>query len=132
MRFPYRGAGIGLVMDNRLLLGKRSDHPFYGSWAVPGGGREKNDRDELANAIRELKEETSIDFSKLDAKPICHWTLKFPFFRWTTYYYAIESFSQNLKADEFSELEWVGLDDIKKRHLRPFLGAEVRFLKSHL
>ena len=47
MRFPYHGAGIGLVKDGCLLMGRRSDKPFYGRWAVPGGGRDKVDSDDF-------------------------------------------------------------------------------------
>lgn len=132
MRFPYHGAGVGLILGDRVLLGKRSDHPFYGTWAVPGGGREKCDKDTLANAKRELLEETGIVLDDLNAQKICSWTLRIPFFSWTTYYYRIESFDQSLSPEEFSELEWVLLSEIKKKHLRPFMAAEVRFLKSYL
>ena len=89
MRFPYHGAGIGLVKDGCLLMGRRSDTPFYGRWAVPGGGREKTDPDELATAKREFREETEIDISTIDAECFGSWTLKAPFFSWTTYFYRI-------------------------------------------
>ena len=138
MRFPYHGAGIGLVKDRCLLLGRRSDTPFYGKWAVPGGGRDKSDSDEMATALREFKEETSIDFSDLDTSFICKWTLKAPFFSWTTYFYAVESFDYEPHSDEFSEFEWVPLESLtgnckgRKKHLRPFTRSEVSFLKANL
>ena len=140
MRFPYRGAGIGLVKDGCLLMGRRSDTPFYGKWAVPGGGRDKTDRDELFTAKREFLEETSVDFDKLNTRFICSWTLKVPFFRWTTFFYAVDSFDHALHSDqdEFSEYEWVPLNQLTgqgertKKDLRPFVRSEVRCLVENL
>ena len=131
MRFPYRGAGIGLICDGRILLGKRSDRPFRGQWCVPGGGREKTDSSELATAIREFTEETGVDFSTLDAKPIGSWKLRLPFFSWRTFFYSISDFKESFSLDEFSEIEWVSLDEVgKKKHLRPFTKSEVRCISS--
>ena len=133
MRFPYHGAGIGLVKDGQILLGKRSDHPFYGRWSVPGGGREKGDKTELDNALREFSEETGVDFSTLDAKPLGSWKLRLPFFSWTTFFYAVSTFEVSFSLDEFSEIQWVDLDEIGiKKHLRPFTRSEVRCLSKLL
>lgn len=44
----------------KLLLIKRGDHPFLGSWALPGGFISPNETAYVA-ATRELKEETGID-----------------------------------------------------------------------
>ena len=129
MRFPYRGAGIGLILDGRILLGKRTDRPFKGQWCVPGGGREKPDASELSTAAREFAEETGVDFSSLEAKPIGSWKLRLPFFRWCTFFYSISDFKASFSLDEFSEVEWVPLDEVgKKMHLRPFTKSEVRCL----
>lgn len=136
MRFPYHGAGIGLVMDGCLLMGRRSDTPFYGRWAVPGGGRENTDHDELATAKREFREETGVDFDELETQAVCKWTLKVPFFSWSTYFYTVKAFDFELHSDEFSEFEWVSLDRLtgkgRKKHLRPFTRSEVSFLRHCL
>ena len=133
MRFPYHGAGIGLVKDGSILLGKRDDRPFKGQWCVPGGGREKGDDSELNNAIREFSEETGVDFSSLDAKLIGSWKLRLPFFSWCTFFYSIDNFTASFSLDEFSEIEWVSLDEVgKKKHLRPFTKSEVRRLSKLL
>ena len=140
MRIPYRGAGIGLVKDGCLLMGRRSDRPFYGKWAVPGGGRDRTDPDELFTAKREMKEEMSVDFDSLDSRYICRWTLDVPFFRWTTFFYEIGSSDLDIRLapDEFSEYEWVPLDRLTgkgertKKDLRPFVRSEVRCLLGNL
>lgn len=132
MRFPYRGAGIGLVHDKCLLIGKRSDHPFYGKWAVPGGGREKTDKSEVDTAKRELFEETGIELDKLETRALGSLTIRLPFFRWTSFYFEVKTKDFQLKADEFSDLEWVALDMVKKKHLRPFMKSEVRYLSKKL
>lgn len=133
MRFPYHGAGVGLVKDGCLLIGKRCSKPFYGLWSVPGGEREKGiDRDELATAKRELFEETGIDLNVLEARIVCSWSLRIPFFSWTTFYYEIKELKQELRPAEFSDLEWVKFEDVKKKHLRPFTVAEVRKLIRNL
>ena len=138
MRFPYRGAGIGLMKDGCLLLGKRADTPFYAKWAVPGGGKDRPDPDELFTAKREFREETSVDFDALETRFICRWTLCVPFFRWTTFFYAIDSFDYDPHSDEFSEFEWVPLERLtgkgrdKKKNLRPFTGSEVRCLLNNI
>ncbi|MBO6000345.1 MAG: NUDIX hydrolase [Spirochaetales bacterium] len=136
MRFPYHGAGIALVLDNKILMGKRSDTPFHGTWCVPGGCREKGiDKDDFATAVRETFEETGIVFSDLDATYLGKWTLKAPFFSWSTFFYRITSFDQKLVPFEFYELQWLKIDDIlnktdKKKHFRPFTKSEVQYLLS--
>ncbi len=135
MRFPYRGAGIGLVKDNCILMGKRADRPFYGMWAIPGGGFEKSkDKDELSNAKREFKEETGIDFDSLETDEISSWTLRVPFFSWTSYFFYVKDLDLNeIRPDEFSEIQWVSIDEVlgkgQKKHFRPFTKSEVRTIK---
>ncbi len=141
MRFPYRGAGIGLVKDGFILMGKREGRPFDGLWSVPGGGFEKGlDRDDLSNAEREFMEETGLDLHSLDARPICSWSLVVPFFRWTTFYFHVTDLDLgDARPSEFSELAWVGIDEILgrgqegiKKHFRPFTRSEVRSLARRL
>lgn len=135
MRFPYKGAGIALINNDSVFLGKRSKRPFKNSWAVPGGGFEKDkDNDYLSTAIREMKEETSININFLKAEYLGFWQLKMPFFCWTTFYFYYEGEFNNLKLDEMSQAKWVRYKDIKKLKKRPFCSFEikkaVRLIKS--
>ncbi len=64
-------AAVALVLapagdDPSVLLIKRTDHPedpWSGQMALPGGRREASDHDLLNTAVRETREETSIDLS---------------------------------------------------------------------
>jgi 8-oxo-dGTP diphosphatase len=54
------GTVLGIIKENRILLIKRKNYPFVGLWALPGGRLEHSEHvDE--GALREAKEETSLD-----------------------------------------------------------------------
>ena len=82
----YKNIGIHLVnsiftVDKgivKVLLIKRNNEPFYGYWALPGGGLYNNEL-VLDGAKRELKEKTGISnvdlkmykiFDKIDRSPL--------------------------------------------------------------
>ena len=130
MRFPYRGAGIALLRQKddtfEVLLGKRSVRLFKGCWTVPGGGFEKGrDADDMAAAKREFLEETSAEVP-FDAKTMGKWTLRAPFFKWTTFVMLTEKGDFETHPDEFSELRWTKLGETGKMKTRPFTGPEMR------
>ena len=123
-------------MNGKILLGKRSTTPYSDAWTVPGGSVDKGvDEDELAAAIRELKEETGIDFTKLSVTYLGKWTIRVPFFSWTTYFYEIKELDQTLIPYEFHELLWLDYEDIingsyKDKDFRPFTKAEMKKLRT--
>jgi 8-oxo-dGTP diphosphatase len=61
-------ATVGAVLtrgfgdDNHILLTKRNVEPFKGYWCIPGGHIEQNE-DAVTAVIREVKEETNLDFT---------------------------------------------------------------------
>ncbi len=138
MRFPYHGAGIALAIGKKVLMGRRSDHPFHGMWSIPGGCRERDkDTDELSTAVREFDEETGLSFEALDARYLGKWTLRLPFFSWTTFFYRTDSIDRETIPHEFFELRWLDVSEIlegtdKKKHFRPFTKSEVRSLARYL
>lgn len=56
---------IAVSPDNEILILRRANYmrKFGGKWGFPGGSIDNKDKDEKAAAIRELKEETSIELS---------------------------------------------------------------------
>ncbi len=136
MRFPYRGAGIGLVFEDKILLGLRSKHPFKKTWCVPGGGFDKTkDKDEISNAKREFEEETGVPFNE-SWKFLGSFSLSLPFFSWKTFFYKTDIEIKDFEPDEFYLLKWVHLSNVKKETagfaLRPFAVSEFKKLNSLL
>ena len=59
---PFR-IGVGIILinkKNKIFVGKRKDHPNNNKWQMPQGGVDEGE-DYLKAALRELKEETSIN-----------------------------------------------------------------------
>jgi ADP-ribose pyrophosphatase YjhB (NUDIX family) len=65
-KLPYKGADLAVFGKNddgaySIVLGERAIKPNKGKWALPGGGYDKKDSDDLHNtALREFEEETGI------------------------------------------------------------------------
>lgn len=132
MRFPYKGAGIGLVRDGRILIGIRSKKPFIGKWSVPGGGMEKGET-YLETAMREFCEETSCDLSPMQRSYLGAWTLCLPpFFHWTTFFFKTDDPEPSISPSEFTRLEWISLDEVNSLPCRPFTWFEMRKLRRLL
>lgn len=126
LRFPYRGAGIGLIFDDCILMGKRAQGLFLGTWAVPGGGKEKGES-YLDCAKREFFEETGCNLDVLNPDFLGSWSLNLlPFFKWTTFFYKIDAFDLALKPNEFSELRWIPIKKIRTYKCRPFTYCEIK------
>ena len=53
------------LQTQSVLFIKRKNEPFKDYFALPGGFVDETDKDLKAAAIRELKEETNIDFNNL-------------------------------------------------------------------
>jgi ADP-ribose pyrophosphatase YjhB (NUDIX family)/ribosomal protein S18 acetylase RimI-like enzyme len=62
---PVPGAGVLVEMDDGIVLVKRGQPPFVGSWALPSGYVEADESVEQA-ALRECKEETGLDVQLLE------------------------------------------------------------------
>jgi 8-oxo-dGTP pyrophosphatase MutT (NUDIX family) len=65
--YRYGSAVLLVDRDGRVLLQERDDDvppAGIGRWAIPGGGRER-DEDPLQTALREFQEETTVRLSRL-------------------------------------------------------------------
>ena len=132
MRFPYKGAGVGLVRKGRILIGMRSKKPFIGKWSVPCGGLEKGET-YLEDAMREFYEETGCDLKAMQRSFLGSWTLCLPpFFHWTTFFFKTDISEIKLSPSEFTCLEWISLDEVKSLPCRPFTWFEMRKLRKLL
>lgn len=103
--------------SENIILIKRKNNPYKDHWALPGGFVEYGETVENA-AIRETKEETSIDvtltslvnvYSKPDRDPRGHTV--------TVAYTAKGDFNQMKAADDACDIEIFSKSDLKKIEL---------------
>jgi 8-oxo-dGTP diphosphatase len=96
-----------------LLLIRRKKDPFAGGWALPGGFM---DMDESAAdaAIRELKEETGLDVSRVQQIGAYSEVDRDPRGRVVTVaFYATASESDDFAAaDDAEDAKWFSIDDL--------------------
>jgi 8-oxo-dGTP diphosphatase len=98
----------------RVLLIRRKKEPFAGSWALPGGFVDENER--LADAARrELKEETGVEGAELEqlytagdpGRDPRGWTVS------VAYLAQVDPDSVNpAAADDAEEVGWFPLDEL--------------------
>ncbi|MFH1539722.1 MAG: NUDIX hydrolase [bacterium] len=62
---PLLTVDIAIILEGRVVLIERKNPPFQGMWALPGGFVDVGETVEAA-AVREAKEETSLDVELLD------------------------------------------------------------------
>ena len=124
--------GVGIVLlnsEDKVFVAKRIDNP-KNFWQMPQGGIDKNE-DFLSAALRELKEETSIEnvelIKELDGKTIYElpddllgiiWKGKYrgQEQKWFLMRFKGKETEINLKTrhPEFLEWRWIELDEITK------------------
>ena len=107
------GVVVVLKDDDSLLLLKRPDWVDWGpsKWSFPGGKLERGETPE-EGAVRETKEETTLDVYDLKSVKIC---LDMP----VAIYYT-RNFKGNVKIDfEHDDWAWVAPKDISSYDLAP-------------
>jgi 8-oxo-dGTP diphosphatase len=57
-------ASVALIHDRKVLLIQRTRAPYFGMWSLPGGRLEPDETPEQC-AMREIKEELSLDVYRL-------------------------------------------------------------------
>tara|TARA_Y100000310_G_C20666869_1_gene808031 strand:- start:202 stop:717 length:516 start_codon:yes stop_codon:yes gene_type:complete len=105
-----------IIIDNsKILLVKRVHEPFKGKWAIPGGHMELKEKDTDA-VIREVNEETGLDF-----KPnyFGSYEERFEKIEWFAYVSIFDgSFNgkidkRKLNKKEISDIKWFKFDELK-------------------
>lgn len=113
---PKATTGAIIEKDGKVLLEKRNIEPFKGSWCLPGGHIELNETAEHA-IIREIKEETSLDFKPRffryfdEIMPEIGWHSVVLIFTGD-----VEG-SEEAEPTEVQELKWFGIDEAMKLKL---------------
>jgi len=106
------GASVLPIRDGRVLLAKRAEEPFKGSYDIIGGFMEADELPEVA-AIREAKEETGLDIRIKSLLGIYidrygeggDYTLNL--------HYIGEVVGGEEKAmDDVASLEWISIEDV--------------------
>jgi ADP-ribose pyrophosphatase YjhB (NUDIX family) len=129
-KYPMQSVtGDAVVISNdngteEVLLIKRNTEPFKGCLALPGGHLDPTDADTCETAIRELKEETGIDYahksfpkyhicsgyvgtySKIDRDPRGRYVTS------AYYFYLNDKPEIDIQEDEVQSFEWVNVNDL--------------------
>lgn len=130
--YRYRGAGVAVFKEvdgeTCVLLGRRKYAPFAKRWTFPGGGQEQNESF-LSTSLREFREETGCEIRGRYIKRLGYFRVNKPLFKWqTTLIETEQDFYPVLRSwgIEFSDLKWVGLSEIKKYALHPFVKKAIK------
>lgn len=132
------GFGVMLLRDGMILLGKRHGDPSKadselhgeGTWTMPGGKLEFGESFE-DGALRELKEETSIDTTRKDLKVICLMNNRLPDAHFVTVGMLCENFTgeaQVMEPDEITEWQWFPLNSLPN----PIFFPSEEIIKNYL
>jgi len=126
------GVGLYLINDNRqLLLGLRKSQHGNGTWCPPGGHLEYGESFEQA-AVRETKEETSLEVNEKD---VCVCGVTNDFFKESgRHYITVHLKAQKYKgipkiceSDKCAEWRWFDLTSLPENLFLP----AAQFLKSN-
>lgn len=100
-----------VIKNNQVLLIKRANDPFRGTWALPGGYVNHGEHPTEA-AIRETKEETGIDIKITGISSIMIHDVKKDDKRQMTVFNAIPLSSKISPSDDALEAGWFDLEDL--------------------
>ena len=112
-KIPSLTVDIFIYNENHeFILIQRKNPPFEGSWALPGGFVDYGEKTEDA-AIREAKEETSIDIESVKLFNVYSDPNRDPRERVVTIaYYALVRMQEVKGGDDAAKAEWFALDKV--------------------
>jgi 8-oxo-dGTP diphosphatase len=104
-----------IIAGSKILLIKRGKDPYKNCWALPGGRIERNDKDILFAAKRELKEETNIQDINLEYVKTVGNSHRDPrgFCLTNIFIGKLPEIPKNVRAgDDAVDYEWFNLDNL--------------------
>ena len=114
-RFPT--VDIIIEKDNKIVLIKRKKEPFKGKLVLPGGHVEENETVEEA-AVREAKEETSLDVKLREILGVYSNPKRDPRYPTISTVFITEPISKKIKASsDAAEAKWFEVDKIDFKNL---------------
>lgn len=119
---PYVGVGVVIFRGDQVLLAQRGKPPRQNSWSIPGGAQEIDETVREA-ALREVREETSLEIDLLglvdvvdsinrdaDGRVRFHYTLVDFFAEWRS--------GEATAGDDCPEVCWANLADLDSYNIR--------------
>ncbi|TFG11473.1 NUDIX hydrolase [Candidatus Thorarchaeota archaeon] len=129
---PNPTVDVVITDGNRVVLIQRANEPFKGQWVFPGGFVEYNERVEDA-AIREAKEETSLDIKLVDILGVYSDPDRDPRAHNISVVFVGRSLNGDVKGgDDAAAAEWRNLKDLIPDDLAFDHGLILQDLKSWL
>lgn len=117
-KYPHPAVTADCIVYNiegetlRILLIKRKNEPYKDFWAFPGGFVNIDESAEVA-AIRELKEETGLEVTKIEQLKAYSTPDRDPRERVITIAFIAESKSMDVKGDDDAkEAEWFDIANL--------------------
>jgi ADP-ribose pyrophosphatase YjhB (NUDIX family) len=129
---PNPTVDIAITDGNRVVLVQRANEPFKGQWVFPGGFVEYNERVE-DTAIREAKEETSLDIELVDILGVYSDPGRDPrAHNISTVFVGRKLEGEVMGGDDAAAAEWRDLEDLMPDDLAFDHGLILQDLKSWL
>ncbi|HEC93080.1 MAG TPA: NUDIX hydrolase, partial [Candidatus Atribacteria bacterium] len=116
MKKPIVTCGAIIERDKKILLTKRNIAPYKNYWCIPGGHIEKGEKAKEA-VIREVKEETGLDF---EAKFWKYWDEIIPKIKWHAIVLIFKGQAGGVLSPdrkEVEEIRWFSEKEIRKLKL---------------
>lgn len=135
---PTAGAGVIVLKDNKVLLGKRNEDPAKadsllhgeGTWTLPGG--KLDFREDIVDcAAREAYEETGIKINKEKLKLISVTNDVVEDAHFVTIGFVCDDFEGEprvMEPDEITEWKWFDLDNLP----RPMFFPSEKMIKNFI
>ncbi|MEM5829636.1 MAG: NUDIX hydrolase [Candidatus Aenigmatarchaeota archaeon] len=129
MRARFPTVDIIIEKGSKIVLIKRKKEPFKDKWVLPGGHVEENETVEEA-AIREAKEETSLDVKLKGILGVYSDPKRDPRYLTISTVFIVKPLSKKIKAgSDAAKVEWI---DVRKIDWNNLGFDHLKILKDYL